>query len=1048
MKRVKLIASGTLLLCFHLLFSLDGRAQTARLKGEVKNETDKTGIPNVTVSLTVNRSTASTTTDLKGNFVLNIPASAASGTLHLTITSVGYERKQITIEPDRVSELVTVFLKTSGDVLDNVVVTALGVKKEKKAVAYAVTEVKGSEFTQAREVNIANALSGKVAGVNATSLATGAGGSSRVIIRGNGSLGGDNQPLYVINGMPIDNTTPGGSATTNGGGQNVDRGDGIGGINPDDIESISVLKGGPAAALYGSRASNGVILITTKKGKAQKGIGLEYNTTATIETPVVFSDWQYEYGQGMGGVKPTTQDQAIAWGRHSWGAKMDGEPYIAFDGKMHPYSPQKDNIKNFYETGSTFTNTIAFNGGNEAVNYRLSLSDVKNNSILPNSNFNKKIANLSINAQVGKRISIEAIGQYNFEKANNRPSSGDAPGDPNWSVYMAANTVDVRWLAPGYDSTGREIQWNETPYASNSYFVVNRFKNTDTKSRFIGQASIKFDILKNLYVKGSISRDFFDFKYTGIIPTGTVYTTGSAGEYRGLKSSATESNAMLTANYNTKFLNSIGLNVMVGGNQRKFDKDEINTSGSQYIIPFFYSFTNLTTATTTPVEQHLQTNSLFGSLDMDYKGILYLNASAREDWFSTLSKANNHILYPSVGASLILSEAVNMPSFVNYLKLRSSWAQVGGAVPDPYVLNLTYSMAPSSGQPLQQVTTPNNEYLLNNTNLKPLTSTTIEAGLEAKFLQNRLGIDFTIYNRKTTDDIVKTAISGTSGYQFAYFNVGELSNKGIELLVTGTPVHTKNFSWNTSYNMAYNTNKVEQLAEGINTIQLATSVGAWAQIHNDLNRPYGIIKGFTMVKDAKGQTLYNTSTGYEQRSNLTEVGQGVPPLTMGFSNTFTYKRFMLDVLIDGKFGNDVFSTMNVYAMRFGLDKRTLAGREDGLPLSGVDNSGGAYQRTVPVSGLRGYYDNLKNYTDLFIYDGSFVKLRQVILSYQIPVSTLKMVKLQSATVSFVARNLLILYKQTDNFDPESSYTNSNAQGFEAFGLPRTRSYGLNLTLKL
>ncbi|MFD2570683.1 SusC/RagA family TonB-linked outer membrane protein [Spirosoma soli] len=1021
-----------------LLLSMPALAQT--ITGKVTNANDGSTLPGVTIL--EKGSAKGTVTDSEGKYSLNLSGPQAT----VVFSYIGFSAQEVSVGGRSV---VDVALKEDATQLGEVVVTALGIAKDKKALAYSVTEVKGSDFTQARETNLANALSGKIAGVNASGLSTGAGGSSRVIIRGNGSLNGNNQPLYVINGMPIDNTSPGGSPTTNGGGLNVDRGDGIGGINPDDIETISVLKGGTAAALYGSRAANGVILITTKKGRAQKGIGVDYNSTLMFDSPAVFPDFQYEYGQGDGGVKPTTQAQAVNWGRRSWGTKMDGQPYIAFDGQQHPYSPQRDNIKNFYQTGSTFTNTVALNGGSETINFRFSLANVDNKSILPNSTFNRKIGNLNINAVLSKRLSLETVAQYNLEQANNRPSAGDAPGNPNWAVYMVANTVDIRQLSPGYDATGRETQWNETPYASNSYFVVNRFKNTDTKNRFIGQANVKFNLLNNLYLRGSVSRDFYNFRSVGIIPTGTVYTNNSAGEYHEINSSVAETNSLLTLNYNTTFLKNFGLTALLGGNKRTYNLNETYIDGTQFIIPFFYSYTNLTSFTTRPVNQKTVTNSVFGSADLDYKNIAFLTVTGRQDWFSTLSPQNNSIFYPSVGGSLVLSQAARMPTWVSFAKLRGSWAQVGGATPDPYILNQTYSMVQGGhdGRPLQQVTQSNGVNLVTNSSLRPLTSTTYELGIDTKFFNNRLGLDLTFYNRKTTDDIVRTAVSGTTGYQNVLLNIGQVNNRGVEVLVTGTPVKARSFGWNVSYNLAYNKNEVIQLADGLNTIEVASSVGGWAFINNAVGHPYGVIKGYTMAKDANGNVIFNTSNGYPQRSALTELGQGVPPLTMGLSNTFTYKNFSLDVLIDGKFGNKVFSTMDVYATRFGLHKNTLPGRDNGLAVSGVTPEGNPYSATIPVSGLRLYYDNLKNYTDLFLYDGSFVKMRQVVLNYNIPVKALRFVKLQGASISFVARNPFILYKKTDNFDPESSYTNSNAQGFEAFALPRTRSLGFNLMVK-
>ncbi|MVT41188.1 SusC/RagA family TonB-linked outer membrane protein [Chitinophaga oryziterrae] len=1012
-----------------------------KLKGKVTGP-DGNPVPGATIMLKGNSSVA-TVANGEGVFELNIKDAVAP--VVLVISSVGFEKQEITVSD--LSAPISISLKESNKDLSEVVVTALGIKKEKKALVYSVTEIKGSDFTQAREVNVANSLSGKIAGVNATSLASGPGGSSRVIIRGNTSLAGDNQPLYVVNGMPIDNTTPGGSPTTGGGGQNVDRGDGIGGINPDDIETLTVLKGGTAAALYGSRASNGVIVITTKKGRARKGVGIDYNTTFTAETPAVYPDYQYVYGQGDGGVKPASQSQAVSWGRRSFGAKMDGLPYIQFDGKEHPYSPQKNNIKNFYRTGSTYTNTVAFNGGSEALNFRFSLSNVSSKSIVPNSDFNKKIGNLNLNAKLGKRTTIEAIAQYNVENANNRSSSGDATGNPNWGVYMVANTVDIRSLNPGYDATGRETQWNETPYASNPYFVINKFQNNDGKNRFIGQASVKYDLLKNLYVKGTVSRDFFNYDYVGIIPTGTVYTNGASGEYTSIKTYVAETNSMITANYNTKLFTNIGLNVLGGMNARRYKSNATTVTGTQFIIPFFYSMTNLTTSNTAVARNNVANNSAFGSVDLDYKSIVFLTLTGRQEWFSTLSPKNNSIFYPAIGTSVILSDAFKLPSAVTFAKLRASWAQVGGATPDPYILNQTYSIVQggNQGTALQEITKNNGENLVTNSSLKPLTATTSEVGLEAQFFNNRLGFDVTLYSKQTTDDILKTTISTASGYNKALLNIGKVSNKGIEVLLTGTPVKSKNFTWNVSYNVAYNKSEIIQLVPGLNTLEMAVSVGSWAFIHNAVGESYGTIKGYTAVKNAKGESVYNSTTKYELKSGLMNLGNGVPPLTMGLTNTFNYKRFSLDVLVDGKFGNKVFSGSDVYATRFGLHKKTLKGRETGIVLNGVDETGAAFNRTVPVSELRLYWDNTKNYTDQFLFDGSFVKLRQVVLGYNIPVKGQTVV--QSASISFVARNLLTLYKKTDNFDPESSYTNGNAQGFEAFGIPRTRSFGANLMVK-
>jgi TonB-linked SusC/RagA family outer membrane protein len=825
----------------------------------------------------------------------------------------------------------------------------------------------------------------------------------------------------------------------------VDKGDGIAGINPDDIESITVLKGGTAAALYGSRASNGVILITTKKGRAVKGIGVDYNSTYTMENVAVIPDFQYQYGQGLDGVMPTNLNDAGSSGRKSWGAPIDGNTnYMGVDGKLHPYVAQKKNLQNFYQTGTNFTNTIAFAGGNENVQYRFSAADLNSKGVLPGTTYKRKTFNASLNGKAGTKISFEAVAQYTLEKGHNRTGAGDALGNPNWTPLEIANTADVRWLKPGYDSLGNEQKWNDADIASNGYFVINKWQEDDTKNRFIGQASISYEPVKNLVFKGTVSRDFWNYNYENIMPTGTRYVP--LGEYAGLKSDLSETNGLLTATYKTRIAQDFGITAMAGVASRRMLNKELRLSGQSFILPYFYSFSNLSSTVTKPYTGRLTTNSVLGSLDLDYKNLFFLTFTAREDWFSSLSPQNNHIFYPSVGGSFMLSDAVTLPNFFNYAKLRASWAQVGGGTPNPYIINLTYSNVPSSGQPLLNVTSND----ITNSLLKPYTITTYEAGTELQMLNNRLGLDLTYYNRQTTNDIVNTQISSTSGYNTVFLNVGELRNKGVEILLTGKPVRTGNFGWNVSYNFAHNESKVVQLAAGLNSIQIASSVNGWATLQHILGQPYGTITGTRMKRDAQGNVIFNRGSHLPVMSDPMPLGNSVAPYTMGLTNEFRYKDFSLNILLDGKFGNKIFSIFELYATRMGKLKSTLPGRDKGLQLKGVDQTGAVYDTTITQTNgvLRNYYDNYKVYSEMFLHDGSFIKLRQVILSYNIPVSKIKFAKVQSASVSFVARNLLILYRETKNFDPEQSFTNSNAQGFESIGLPRTRSYGVNLSIKL
>ena len=1013
------------------------------ISGTVTAQEDNQPLPGVNVLL---KGTASgTTTDSDGKYVLSIP----DGGGVLVFSFIGYASQEITVSTQTVVDVV---LSQEAQSLNEVVVTAFGIAKEKKGLVYSVTEVKGSEFTQARENNVANALTGKIAGVNATGMATGPGGSSRIVIRGNGSLGGSNQPLYVINGMPMDNSVPGGSTESTGNGNNVDRGDGIGGINPDDIESISVLKGGPAAALYGARASNGVILITTKKGKAQKGIGVEINSNFTFEDIALIPDWQYEYGQGVDGVKPETQTQAKSSGRLSYGAKMDGEPSIQFDGQMRPYSPQKDNLKNFYRTGTNYINSVAFTGGNEVVNFRFGLNNTRSNSIVPNSSFDRKIGNLNLNARLGKKLSIETVVQYNLEEGTNRPKVGYADMNPHWATYLLANTVDVRSLAPGYDPvTFKEVEWNPVPAAPNPYFVINRFKNSDSKDRFLGQANVRYDFTGKFFIKGSVSRDYYNFKSEFVQPTGNAFAP--LGTYEGRNIISSETNGMITLNYQTELFGSVGLTALAGGNMQRNIYDQTAINGTEFTVPFFYSYTNLATTTTAPTYYKTGINSLFASLDLSYKGLLYLTMSGRQDWFSVLNPKSNNIFYPAIGGTFIISDAIKLPSTVSFAKLRASWAQVGGANVGAYQTYQTYSMVQGghNGRPVQQLVQQQpNVTVVPNPDLRPLTSTTYEAGIEAGFFENRLGLDVTLYNRKTTDDIVQSNIALSSGYRAAVLNVGELSNKGVEVLVTGTPIKQANFSWDVSYNVAYNKSEILKLAEGIDNLTVGDGVGG-GTIRNVVGGTYGEVWGYKKLTNTNGETVFNTASGYAVRGPLEKIGNGIPPLTMGITNNFKYKNFSLNILVDGKFGSVVYSNLYQYAYRFGLPKETLPGRETGVTVSGVTPTGDAFTKTWAKQDVDTYYDNDKNYTSMFVFDNDFVKLRQVILTYTIPVQNINALKwAQSLSVSIVGRNLLLLYKdgKNDYFDPESSYTNGNAQGLEAFGVPRTRSIGLNLMLKI
>jgi len=1018
------------------------KSSQIEVTGQIIGQDDGMPIAGATIYAESNSKIA-TISDENGRFKLNVPENES----HVVISYMGY---QTTNFPLIQTTNLTIRLKPAENVLDQVLVTALGVKKTSKAISYAVTELKGTEFTKAKETNIANALVGKIAGVNVSSTATGPNGSTRVVIRGNGSLNGNNQPMYVVNDLPIDNTQLNLPGIGNGPGStriNVDRGDGTSVINPDDIKTITVLKGGTAAALYGANAANGVILIQTKRGTAQKGIGVEYNTSFTFETPSIIPDWQYEYGSGANGKKPTTQAEAVAAGRWSWGAKMDGTDVIQFDGVARPYVAQKNNIKNFYETGTTFINSIALSGGTEKATGRLSFSNTDNQGVVPNNDFNRKSLNIASNVNMTDWLKFDVVAQYNVEKTNNRVTVSDAEANPNWGTYMIANTVDIRNLAPGYDANGVEEAWNPVAVATNPYFVVNKIKNSDTKNRFLGMLNVKLNFTPDLFLQGRIGQDFTNYDFFGYIPKTTLNNPIGYAQGSRVKLSNLNSEAIL--NYTKKNIyRDFSLNALLGVNTRTTLRDETRVEGSGFVLDDFYALTNLSTLTYSYPYGKTKTNSVYGAVDLDYKNVVFLNFTGRQDWFSTLSKDNNTVFYPSVGTSIIVSDILKMPEFVSFAKLRTSWAQVGGATPDPYALNQSYSMV-QGGHNGQQLQTPTGTRVPNAT-LSPLTSTTFEIGTDLGFFNNRLNLDFAYYNRATTNDIVETTISNASGASTALLNLGKMRNKGVEFLLSGKIINSENFSWDASFNGSYNENTVEALTDKLNSITMATSVNGYVTITSDVGRPYSIIKGYKPRKDANGNTVYNVSGGSATiaQGPLEELGQGVHPWAAGITNDFKYKNISFSFLIDGKFGGSLYSGTDLYGTRMGLTKLTLDGRETGLPIKGVDTNGNPVDMVIAPENLRTYYDGLRNISSTFVYDASFIKLRQVIIGYSLPLEKIKSLsKLQGASISFVARNLFILYKKTPNVDPESVFSAGNAQGVEQFGVPKTRSFGLSLNVK-
>ena len=1027
--------------------------------------TDEKGEAIIGASIQVKGTTSGTITDINGEF--SLPSETGRT---LVISYIGYQSAQ-----QKVTEkLMKITLSESAVAVDEIVVTALGIRKEKKALAYSVTEIKGEDMNRVKVANLATGLAGKVAGVNVSKPASGIMGSSRIVIRGNGSLNGSNQPLYIIDGIPMDNSNYG-QANQWGG---SDGGDGISSINSEDIESMSVLKGGTAAALYGSRAANGAIVITTKRGNVGR-VKLEYNLSYTNDRLTFKNDdLQWEYGCGARGMNPetlaynTAVQQAGAMGLPesmiptlvekiaptlaqqmgmlSFGGKLDGSDVMQFDGVRRPYTAAgKDNFKNFYQDAWALTNNIAISGGSNKIQFRIAVGDQRYHDLMPNSKLERNNITLSFNSKLDEHLTIKANVMYVRERAKNRPGLGDLPMNANASLYMLPPNIDVRNLEKRVNDDGTEYLPTGQTYIGNPYFIAYDHSQKDSKDRVIGSVEAQYNFTPNWYLRGRAGGDMINRRSESITPYGTATDVDGSISHNSIYNG--EFNVEAIAGYTNSFKDNLfTVDAFVGWNTMGTWYNSTSANGDGFIQPGFNVIGN--TGVTTGGENHSESyiNSLFGQAEFSYKSMLYLTFTGRNDWFSALSykgkTSPNHIFYPSVGLGFIVSEAVKLPEWIPFLKLRGSWAQSGGSV-GAYNLGLTYGFNQKFGNyPIGSI----GSSIIPNLNLKPLTSISYEGGFEARFLNNRLGVDFTYYVRNTKDDIVDAGVSFASGYNGVRINAGKVNNRGIELLLTAMPVKTKDFTWNTSLNFSYNKSEVKKITDEIDEFILETARTGHdgdncgpAYIYHQVGEPYGIIKGIAYKRNDKGEIMYQN--GLPMQDGIKKLGETVAPYTLGFSNSFTYKGFNVSFLIDAKIGGDIFSMTNAHMYSFGRHAKTLPGREGGVVGQGVKEDG-ITPNDVKVDAMT-YYMGVAGITEEFVYDASFVKLRELSVGYDFPQSWIKKLGMSALTLSVVGRNLWNIYDKVPLVDPESSFSNGNAQGFESYGLPASRSIGFNLNVK-
>ncbi|TCR00206.1 TonB-linked SusC/RagA family outer membrane protein [Sphingobacterium sp. JUb20] len=987
--------------------------------------TDEKGNPLVGATVRVKGSTVARATDLNGKFSIN----ALTGNT-LVVSFAGYNSEEPVLGNDTSIKIV---LTEDNRMLNEVVVTALGMKKEKRSLGYSVTQVQGESLTQARENNVVNALVGKVAGLDIGSTSGGAGAATNVTIRGISSISQTNQPLYVINGIPMENK-PVGVGNTNSKGNSgsqwdnaPDLGDAISNINPDDIESISVLKGAAASALYGARAKAGVILITTKSGK---GNSIDFNSNFVGEQIIDQTDWQTIYGQGASGVKPNSQKAAAQVGSSSWGAKLDGTPVVQFDGKERPYSLQKGNLDRFYRSGSTWTNTLALNKSFDGGSIRLSASDVKNKSVVPNSGLDRQSFNLAGMFEPIKRLTIDARVNLIYEQVKNRPMLSDGAGNANFNAMFIPTSVNVDDLKPWKDEHGNEVAFNTgNVYATNPWFAAYEFQNNTKRDRSISSIAAKYTFINGLFIQGRAGRDGYNDQYTNVLPTGTAYyATGKISEQN---TKFVDINTDILLGKSFQF-GDYSITPNVGAAYRNTESQQTTNNGVDFAVPFVYTISNALNKSIALGYYQNEMQSVYGTMEFAYKDVLYLNGSVRSDWFSTLASPGKdnklNSVYPSISTSFIFSEYLK-PSWLSFGKLRAGFAQVGQAT-DPFQTMLTYGLRSESlqGKPLGIISNVN----IPNSSLLPSTAKELEIGTELRLFNDRVNLDLTWYNKKSKNEITYVKVATTSGYSAAVLNAGEMQNQGFEALLSATIIKNDHFKWVSTLNGSFNDNKVLSLADGIdesNPLTIATSRSGVGFTSIIVGKSIHQVMAFDNKYDANGNiVLLDDDAKSPARGDLEAYGSAMNKWFAGWNNEFSYKNLNVSFLIDGKWGGKLFSATNYYGYINGLHKATLDNRES------LGTNAAAYYTNVA-----------NNVSKNFVQSSDFIKLRQVVIGYNFPVKMFNN-RIKSLNVSAVGRNLFVLMKKTDNIDPESSY-NATFPGLELGGVPAVRTFGANLSVK-
>lgn len=1042
----KTFTTVALLFVATMLFSVGLFAQTLSFKGIVK---DKDGLPLPGAIIYVPGTSVGAQSDEEGKFSLNVKPNT-----EVIISLLGYEQQSIKIGN---SNVVKDIVLGNVESINEVVVTALGVAREKKTLGYAIQEIKSGELLSANELNITNALTGKVAGLQIIRSSNGPGSSSKIVLRGNSSLTGLNQPLLVVDGVPMDNFI--GAANNDFWNPTADQGNGLQDINQEDVESMTVLKGASAAALYGSRAGNGVILITTKKGGGRAGLGITVSSSLTATSIFARPKMQKTYGQG------TLGNYDVKSGV-SWGPEIKGQEYLKWNdekGKMTAY----DNVNGFFGTGLNATENISFSQRYSNGSLYASITRMDDKSMIPEAGINRTNMMLRGVTDFGKdkRWTFDAKVQYVRSNAKNRPISGANPSNSFIQMYTLPISLDVTEFSKAVDEK-RNMFWFNDLSAMNPYWIAKYKTNQDMRNRFLMSASLKYRFTDWLDLELRGGTDMYNTETENKVYGGNTNLAGGKGSYAVSHSRFYENNLsfLFTAKKENIF-GEWGGALTFGGNMMERESKGLSSSMPELNIRDYFSLNNAPSGKHPSVSEsysHRMMNSLYGTGQINYGGFIYLDATWRNDWTSTLSKANRSFFYPSLSLSYVISEMVNkyweMPSWFSYAKLRASYAMVGNDL-DPYQLYNEYTIG-SSPEPLKTPMASFTSNVLYNSNVKNELIKSWELGADIRFFDNRLGFDFAWYKSNATNQLINLPMNKLSGYTARKVNAGNIQNSGFELIITSVPVRTRNFEWGSNLNISHNSNKIIDLADGVSEYSLGSfdNFKIVAKVGGEYGEIYGTKYARVEDKDSPyyGKMILN-SDGLPTSARDKYLGSQNSKLLLGWTNSFTFKNFSMSFQIDARLGGKIFSGTLMSMQYAGTAWETAAkGRVNDLVLDGViKKDDGTYEVNTKKTTTEKYWQQISGkaggnlgITEANLYDATNIRLRNLSLAYSLPKKVCNRIGfIQSAKIGVSVNNVLMLYSKMKGLDPESVYaTSTNATGFEYGSTPTARSFIFNITL--